>query len=215
MKKFMMLLLTAFIFVTGTSAFANEVDCTSMANALMVYKIVNGYEDGELHLDNNLTRAEAVTIICRLLSVEPAEDTNCVFTDVEHNFWAKNYIVSAFQNGLVDGCGDNLFKPNNNITYAEITKMIVTALGYTPRAKELGTYPSGYENAAKEMGILNGIIYRSSELITRDDMVKLVYAALDTPIMQQTSFGADAGYTVMDGNNGTPMITLRRILEEK
>ena len=111
-----MLLLTAFIFVTGTSAFANEVDCTSMANALMVYKIVNGYEDGELHLDNNLTRAEAVTIICRLLSVEPAEDTNCIFTDVEHNFWAKNYIVSAFQNGLVDGCGDNLFKPNNNIT---------------------------------------------------------------------------------------------------
>lgn len=209
MKRLIVSLLTICTLVVGTNVYAAESDFTAKINDLKAYGIIYGDTDGNLRLDDTLTRAETVTIICRLLNVE-GDASECMFTDVEKDFWAAGHITAAFQNGLVDGCGNMLFKPNNKISQSEALKMIITTLGYTPRAHELGGYPVGYITVANEIGLLSDISVASDETITRRDIMNMVHTALDIPIMQQTSFGIDAGYAIMDGSNNLPLITLRK-----
>ena len=48
----------------------------------------------------------------------------------------------------------------------------------------------------------------------REDAAYLISNALDVPLLQQTSFGKDAEYTVMDGTDNIPLITLRTNLKK-
>ncbi len=49
------------------------------------------------------------------------------FTDVPENHWAHDYIMSLTNNGIIMGYEDGSFKPDNTVTRAEWSKMLVTA----------------------------------------------------------------------------------------
>lgn len=213
MKKFFIsCALAVCVFASNMSAFAAD-DFSSKINELKGYNIIKGDENGDLHLEDNLTRAETVTIICRLLNLK-TDNVVSGFTDVPNDFWAAGYITAAYDNGLIDGCGNGIFNPNGKVTYSEAVKMILSALGYMPKAKELGGYPDGYIDTAKEIGLTDGNVTAASDILKRKDVMELVYKSLDIPIMQVTSFGIGTEYKIMDGNNGNPLITLRKVIEE-
>ena len=50
------------------------------------------------------------------------------FSDI-NGHWAKNYIQKAVTLGIVNGYSDGTFRPDQDVTRAEFTKMINTALG--------------------------------------------------------------------------------------
>lgn len=50
------------------------------------------------------------------------------FTDV-NNHWAKDYIVSLADSGVVDGVTDTEFMPEESVTRAQYLKMIMEAVG--------------------------------------------------------------------------------------
>ena len=50
------------------------------------------------------------------------------FTDTQGH-WAEAEIEYAYENKIVNGYGDGLFKPNANITRAEFCKMLVSVIG--------------------------------------------------------------------------------------
>lgn len=215
MKKFFIsCTLAVCVFASNMSAFAEDSDFLSKINELKEYNIIQGDENGDLHLENNLTRAETVTIICRLLNLK-TDNVVSVFTDVPNDLWAAGYITAAYDNGLIDGCGNGIFNPNGKVTYSEAVKMLISALGYMPKAKELGGYPDGYIDTAKEIGLTDGNVTAASDILKRKDVMELVYKSLDIPIMQVTSFGIGTEYKIMDGNNGNPLITLRKVIEEE
>ena len=55
-----------------------------------------GYPDGTFRPENPVTRAEAVTMICRAEERdETLFDTNRTFTDLSTSFWGYNYIMNA------------------------------------------------------------------------------------------------------------------------
>ena len=57
--------------------------------------VINGYEDGTFRPDNNITRAEAVSIVNRFLGRTPTGNAGAVtFTDIEGH-WAKSQIIAA------------------------------------------------------------------------------------------------------------------------
>lgn len=105
------------------------------------------------------------------------------------------------------------FKPDESITVLDAVKIIVTALGYKPKA-ERGGYPDGYINVAEEIGLINKNDFEFKTYATREEVAYLIFRCLDIPLMQQTSFGADAVYNIMDGTANLPLITLRKNMEE-
>ena len=201
---------------------ANEIensDAKLVENTyeLKGYGILKGDPDGNLRLEENITRAEAITLLIRanaeLNEVAQREMLDVKFDDIKEH-WAIQEISFAHQNGLVDGTSVTTFEPERNVTNAEFIKMLVTLLGYKPMAERMG-YPQGYVMTASQQGVTDGMNLNLDADATRGDVVNMIANSLDVPMMVQSGFGAYEEYTVMDGKNGVKLVTLRTILEGK
>lgn len=92
--------------------------------------IIGGYEDATFRPQQNITRAELAAIIARALNVESiASNTNFV-DDEQIPSWAKGYIMSAVNLGIIQGRGQNSFAPNDNATRAEALTMLIRMLSH-------------------------------------------------------------------------------------
>ena len=76
---------------------------------------IKGYEDGTFKGDNDITRAEFVAVINRMLD-NTTSSTKNMFTDVASNDWYYEDILKAINLGIINGYEDGTFKPNDNIT---------------------------------------------------------------------------------------------------
>lgn len=111
------------------------------------------------------------------------------FTDIESVPWAKKYINYLYENGVVNGTGNGVFSPLENVTREQFVKMICIAYGietYTDRnyfadADETAWY-TPYINGAKKSGIINGIsdtVFGVGENVTREDMTVIMLRAAE------------------------------------
>ena len=86
------------------------------------YGIITGYADGTFRPNAPITRAEFAAIASRfdvLITGEPV-----AFTDVASTYWARDYISFAAAKGWIKGYPDATFKPENNITRAEVVTLV-------------------------------------------------------------------------------------------
>lgn len=203
------------VFAESLSDEKDALQLENSVNELKKYDILKGDPDGKMRLEDCITRAEAIAFIIRanaeMNEIAQKETFNIKFEDVE-NHWAVREISFAHQNGLIDGTSETTFEPERNVSNAEFIKMLVTLLGYEPKAEIMG-YPQGYVMVATQNGITNGMDIELDADAVRGDVVKMIANSLDIPIMQQTGFGEHLEYAVMDGKNGLKLITLRTILE--
>lgn len=99
--------------------------------------VINGYPDGTFRPENPVTRAEFAKMILLTLGYSPELPENPTFPDVPRQEWYYRYVQGAVKHGLVEGYPDGSFKPEGNITIAEVLTVIV-------RARELSlTSPPG------------------------------------------------------------------------
>ena len=80
--------------------------------------IITGYEDGTFRPNSPITRAEFATMASKFDSL--AKGGGKSFLDVDESHWAFMYINSAFKRGWVTGYEDGTFKPDRNISRAEV-----------------------------------------------------------------------------------------------
>ena len=98
--------------------------------------LVKGYEDGCFSPDVRITRQEMATVLVLAMKMESAalagagQKTN-FRDDGNISAWARGFVITAFQQGLVSGNTDNTFKPGNNATRAEASAMIFRFLEKT------------------------------------------------------------------------------------
>ena len=182
--------------------------------------IVEGDPDGNLRLDENITRAEFTKVICKALNAAPAPTSVApYFSDVDANFWAFGYIETARRYGLIKGYGDDpyhpTFKPYNNITYSESFKMIVEMLGYGFFAVDSGGFPDGYKTIAlRDLQLFNTVVSDYSSPITRGELFEIVYNAIDVPIVEVYD-RANRNFKIMNGAyDDCPLLTLRMKLSD-
>ncbi|MDR2132109.1 MAG: S-layer homology domain-containing protein [Clostridiales Family XIII bacterium] len=87
------------------------------------------------------------------------------FPDVEGHYIDIQWLA---KNGVISGYPDGTFRPNNNVTRAEFTKMLCVALGLESEANarngkvvfsdvSSGNWASGYIALMAEMGVVNGV----------------------------------------------------------
>lgn len=172
--------------VASTASYADAV------NLLSNLGIIKGYEDGTFRPDNTVTRAEAATMIVRMLALDnDVEQGETNFTDVKADDWCSGYINVAYANGIINGMGDGTFNPNGEVTYGQIVKMIVCALGYEPVALANGGYLGGgylYAGSAQVTGFTKGVSGTANAAASRATVARLIYNALEVEIMDQKSF---------------------------
>lgn len=82
---------------TEFSDVPNDYYATEYIKSLYDENIVSGYEDGTFKPDNSVTRAEAVTMMNKVLDNPIAENAENPFGDVSPNHWAYNQIMTAVQ----------------------------------------------------------------------------------------------------------------------
>jgi hypothetical protein len=166
--------------------------------------------------DDTITRAEFATLIVRALGEEATAKlltgAQTGFTDVDSvNHWASGYIKVAAQKGLINGYGNGLFGPDDNIKVVDAIVLMTRALGYEPKAENLGGYPIGNLTVANELDINDGIDSPGSALATRGEVAKLFDNSLTVPFMVRTTWGDTAEYSVPDEDDDDYTFILNEI----
>jgi hypothetical protein len=107
---------------------------TEAVELLQHYDIVRGNPGGQLDLDQPLTRAQAATIFVRAMGFEElAQALKDVvpFTDAVGH-WAAGEIAMAERLGLMRGDGNGTFRPQAEITYAEVLTVLLRIVKQEP-----------------------------------------------------------------------------------
>ena len=104
------------------SAVVSVVDIPELLEGEHHYAYIMGYPDGDVRPYGNITRAETVTMVFRLLkdSVRTSNltETNS-FNDVNESDWFNTAVSTLAAMGIVEGRTETEFMPNANITRAE------------------------------------------------------------------------------------------------
>lgn len=170
-------------------------------------------KDGDGVMDfrpnDTITRAEVAAVICRIQDLNNLSQTTTPFTDVPSSHWASGYVAQAAGQGIINGYGDGNFGPEDDVTYEQAVKMFVETLGYTPFVNANGGYPTGHLTAAQRYGVLDGVVGASvGAKATRGQIAQIAFNAIDTPIMDRSSYGKDEEFTIFDGTNNKDFETL-------
>ena len=125
--------------VVGTSAkgidgFGDADSITNVMEATITSDIgvFDGYDDGNFHPTDPVTRAQMAVIICKMLygadvDVTPFVELN-TFSDVPA--WAQGWVNLCASLGIVAGVGGGKYDPNATVTTAQAAKMLCSALGW-------------------------------------------------------------------------------------
>ncbi|MCJ8011595.1 S-layer homology domain-containing protein [Paenibacillus sp. KQZ6P-2] len=91
--------------------------------------IVFGYPDGTFRPNGNVTRAEFASMLVR--GLHPGEEgAPLTFKDKDKiGAWAVKAVRQAVKLGIIHGYEDGTFRPNANITHAEMISMVIRASG--------------------------------------------------------------------------------------
>lgn len=104
------------------SAVVSVVDIPELLEGEHHYAYIMGYPEGDVRPYGNITRAETVTMVFRLLkdSVRTSYLTERnSFNDVDENDWFNTAVSTLASMGIVEGRTETEFMPNANITRAE------------------------------------------------------------------------------------------------
>lgn len=127
--------------------------------------IVKGYFDGTFKPGKTVTRAEFAVMLMNTLKPEAA-GAELTFKDTAKiGAWAKKAVAQAVQADIIKGYTDGSFRPDAEITRAEMAAMIANALGQSIESnavtgfsddQDIPAWAKGSVAAMKKLGIVEG-----------------------------------------------------------
>lgn len=120
-------------------------------SALAELGIVRGKTPTTFNPDDDITRAEFITILVRSLNLPVVKNAPRVFEDVKPDFFAYDMIQTAYQHRLVSGTSPSTFSPNEPISRQDMAAMITNAL-------QIQTVPPSFVQTSLSPFVDNGQI---------------------------------------------------------
>ena len=185
LKKIISLLGVICILATGNSSvYAYDDAGVTAAKALYDLGLLKGTGDSfnidSMMLDDYATRAQIAVTVTRMLG----KDKKAEYQNNAHPFydvpdWASAHIGWLYENYLVNGVSNVEFGSNNVATLKQFCTMMLRVLGYDDSEGDF------YYDSAVDVALNINLIDQEismSENLTRENMVKICYNALKTPI---------------------------------
>lgn len=163
--------------------------------------MVGDAETGLFRPGEPIKRSEVAKIAVNALGLaDVAESSNypTKFPDVVENHWANGYINVATNQNLVIGDDTGTFRPDDTITYAEAMTILVRVIGHEPSALSKGGYPSGFLVVGAENNLSRNATASANDPADRGLVAQMTFNSLTAKLMEQTGFGEDPVYTVVD-----------------
>ncbi len=192
---------------------AEDASYNEAVQVMSALGLLKGYEDGTFGPDKTITRAEFSAVIVRALGMEEAAAgaaVNTIFPDVPASHWASGYVQIANQQGIVLGYEDGTFGPDDEVLYEQAVTMIERALDYDIKyADDEDAYPTAYLAQANADNITVGATGKIGDKATRAIVARLVYNALDVPMLVQTTIGGIYGDQYAVSTKGETLLTTK------
>lgn len=198
-RQISLILALVMILGTFTSVFAADTtDAVTEASEFLKEQgvLIGSGAEGDLMLDKNLLRQEAVVLVSRLMGAEDeafATEGTPTYQDIDKGAGGAYYLpvlAWAQEEGLFQGHSAVRFGYGENITAQEYAKVLLTALGY-----EVG--PNGdvaWEDAlakALELGILGDLDLDNLEPVLRSEVAVMTFNALGVNMNGENTTLAD------------------------
>lgn len=177
-----------------TKLYAGWVNITSpdKLNADDHIAYVNGYPDGTVRPEANITREEVATIFYRLLTEDERaaiSSTESIFSDVSQDRWSAQAISTMANGGYITGdAGTDLFRPGDAITRAEFITIATRFLpetdveGYDSNLSDISGH---WAESAIKLGVEQGWIsgyedgtFKPEQNITRAEAMTIINRVL-------------------------------------
>ena len=166
-----------------------ETSVPSMLNGDDHYAYIQGYSDGTVRPNANITRAQVATIFFRLLDEDVRDDnltTYNTFPDVDEDYWANTAISTMASLGVINGRNSGSFDPNAYITRAEFAAICARfddsgVSGITTFTDTVGHWAEDEISRAAALGWIQGYsdgTFRPNQYITRAQAVTMINRVL-------------------------------------
>lgn len=179
-----------------------DSDVKSHMKSLVDMGIMQGFEDGTLHPDEYVTRAQFAKMLmlaAKECNIALDGQNKKVFGDVDGSHWANEYISAMSASGIINGFEDGTFRPDEIITYEQAAKMAVQLFNISYYDN---TYPVGYVSAVIGEGINDGVSALIGESLTRSDAAAIIANSIEYSKGAMNRYGS-SGLTSSSGGSSS------------
>jgi len=218
MKKIISFLIIASMLLTTAGAMSYEGALSEIDKMeLKKYHIFEGDTDGNLRLEDYITRGEVAKMLCVTMGIDENEEITTTFPDVPENCWYYKYANILKSKGVFNGDENGNFNGERYISHNEVCKILICAVGLGPAAEELLGYPKGYSEYALMYRLYWDDLKNMEENATRNDVAAMFLRSIDIPHFESyfSEIDQKTKYICYDGTDIYELRTFRTILEIK
>ena len=180
-------------------------------NSLAINGIISGYKDNSFKPNNNMTRAELVTIINRILG--NYEQSTKYVPDIRTKDWFYEEIRKGMESGIIVGDVEGKVRPNDFITREEAIVMLGRAFVPDDESSFVVDYNDLDEVSPWAKQVISNFAYkkyisgykdktiRPKNYITRAEVVKIINNVIDIYGKYGTFTGDLRGDLLVHGNS--------------
>ena len=170
----------------GTAGIGDKVPLSPFISDHVAYII--GYPEGDVRPERNVSRAETATVFFRLLTDEIRKEywtRDNAFSDSTYSDWYNTAVSVMTSMGVIKGYPDGLFRPDGDITRAELATIAARFAGMMQMVEGealkfndiSGHWAEASINRAAAIGWVNGYpdgSFKPEQPITRAEFMTLV-----------------------------------------
>ncbi|GGG79086.1 S-layer homology domain-containing protein [Paenibacillus radicis (ex Gao et al. 2016)] len=143
---------------------------------------INGYANGSFRPEKSVSRAEIAAMLSRIGAGEDNTVAPVIFSDVASGHWAFQAVSLIQTSGLMKGFSDGTFKPNAELTRAEMAVIVsrwlkLTNEGNTAAAKDVqGHWAESSIRLVIQAGMMTGMpdgSFKPNQALTRAEAVAI------------------------------------------
>jgi len=196
-SKMLVCIMCIFALALPTVVFADVNDVMFDLESLGVLENIENTTD----MDSYMTRGEFAQLVVNAMGHNETAKTMenvSYFTDCANSPYI-GAINLLYESKIISGSGDGKFNPEEYVTYYQVAKFTVNALGYSNIVRN--TELSSYYYLASTIGVFDNV-NSSGEYVTRRDGFVMIDNCLDVDLMTQ-NFGmfGTGSFEVVEGNS--------------
>lgn len=165
-------------------------------NYLVNKGVISGFSDGTFRPHETITRKQLIMMIVRELGVKKPI-SNVKFNDVNPSSVGFKEVAIGLEMGLIDGYKDGTFRPNDNVTRAQMAKILVNAYQLQDKAGTKfddvidGNWASPYIYQLVAHVNYKDVNFRPNDYATRQEFSKFLYDIIYVESVEGTEENGD------------------------